>query len=104
MVVLADQSDIVLADAIHGAPHLFVEVLSPSHPERDRIVKRALYARSGINEFWIVDPEAKAVEVFTLGGSGYEPAGWFTGGDTLVSPSLHGLEISLEAIFTSPCA
>ncbi len=85
--------------AIHGAPDLAIEVLSPARPERDRIVKKRLYAENGVPEYWIVDPEARAVEVFRLDGDSYEPAGWFTGDATVVSPLLPDLAVPLAEVF-----
>src|SRR5262245_6988363 len=44
-------------------PVLAVEVLSPSHPGRDLVRKRAAYERAGLAHYWIVDPVAPAVTV-----------------------------------------
>ena len=51
-----------------GAPDLVVEVLSPSSLRHDRLIKLGLYQRAGVRECWIVDPENKALQVFTLEG------------------------------------
>ncbi len=42
--------------AIHDVPALVVEILSPSNPELDLVVKRAIYAGSGVPEYWIFRP------------------------------------------------
>lgn len=84
---------------IKGAPDLLVEVLSPSHPERDLIVKRHLYAQNGIREYWVVDPEAAAVEVLSLARTRYRPAGWFRRGATLRSRILPELRLPVRRIF-----
>lgn len=53
-----------------GAPDLVVEILSPSTRRHDRLVKLDLYQRAGVREYWIVDPENKAVQVFLQDGGG----------------------------------
>lgn len=53
-----------------GAPDMIVEVLSPSSLRHDRLVKLNLYQQAGIREYWIIDPENRAVQVFLQDGSG----------------------------------
>lgn len=54
-----------------GAPDLVIEILSPSTLRHDRLVKLRLYQRAGVREYWIVDLENKAVQVFLQDGSGF---------------------------------
>jgi Uma2 family endonuclease len=53
-------------DWIRGAPDLVIEILSPSTAHRDRGIKLRLYERQGVEEYWIVDLDAEAVEVWTF--------------------------------------
>lgn len=53
-----------------GAPDLVVEILSPSSLRHDRLVKLGLYQRAGVREYWIVDPENRAVQVFLRDSGG----------------------------------
>jgi Uma2 family endonuclease len=47
-------------------PDWVCEILSPSTTKHDRVTKRALYAKSGIPHYWIVDTEARVLEAFKL--------------------------------------
>lgn len=50
-------------DVLRGAPDLVVEVLSPGSERRDRTIKRDLYLAAGVAEIWIVDLDARLVEI-----------------------------------------
>ena len=76
-----------------------IEILSPTTAERDVTYKKVLYARYGVREYWIVDPEKKNVEVLTLKKEGYETFGIYKMQDTLTSPLLSGLSINLTKVF-----
>lgn len=47
-----------------GAPDWVIEVLSPRTAARDRSRKRDLYERSGVREYWVVDPVERTLTVF----------------------------------------
>jgi Uma2 family endonuclease len=46
----------------YGIPFFIAEVTSPSTARYDRITKRRRYQRSGVAEYWIVDPDARVIE------------------------------------------
>ncbi|HET7616049.1 MAG TPA: Uma2 family endonuclease [Bacillales bacterium] len=48
------------------APDLVVEIVSPSTLKKDLSVKKALYERSGVQQYWLVYPSEKAVLVYEL--------------------------------------
>ena len=58
--------DIIQKNGIHGAPDLVVEVLSPGTAKNDRGYKKDLYEKCGVKEYWIVEPDARSIEVYLL--------------------------------------
>lgn len=74
-VVLKEQTEVVTMPRTIGAPALAIEVLSPSNPRHDRVRKKAIYARCGVRELWLVDPRVERVEQLVLRGSEYHTAG-----------------------------
>ena len=74
LVVLAEQSAIVTDQHVRGAPAIVVEVLSPGTRRRDETAKRDLYARAGVREYWMVDPDRRAILVCRWPADGAEEA------------------------------
>lgn len=58
--------DIIKSDGIYGAPDLVVEVLSPSTARYDKGMKKDLYEKHGVREYWIISPNDKSIEVYLL--------------------------------------
>ena len=54
-----------------GAPDWIIEVISPSTASHDQIVKRALYERVGVREFWLVHPVDNVVIIYLLQNGAY---------------------------------
>lgn len=94
--VRADRMEIVDPEgAVHGAPDLVVEVLSPSNRDYDRNVKRKQYMERGVPELWIADADQDTVEVWRPGAELadviHDTLGWEVAG--------HRFEISLKEVF-----
>lgn len=49
---------------VRTAPLLVVEVLSPSTRSEDTIRKSMEYAEGGVGQYWVVDPELRAIDVW----------------------------------------
>lgn len=64
--VRRERRGIISDRGIEAAPDLVVEVASPSTADRDRGIKRERYAFFGVPEYWILDPDAKQIEVYRL--------------------------------------
>ena len=99
--VSREREHIITHANIQGAPDLVVEILSPSTAERDRTVKRRLYAEHGVKEYWQVEPEAETVTVLLLRDGGFTKVGSYGKGQSLSSPTLEGFTLNLDEIFRS---
>ena len=97
--VSKEREYIITRPNIQGAPDLLVEILSPSTGRRDRTTKLDLYARHGVGEYWLADPDAQTITVMLLKEGEYETVGKFSIEDTLTSPTLKGFSVSLDRIF-----
>lgn len=84
---------------IKGAPDLVVEILSETTQKLDLQVKHTLYAKYGVKEYWIVDPDKKKVEVLRLRKKGYGKGEIYKSGQILTSHVLTGLQIIVSDIF-----
>lgn len=99
LFVSRERLGIVTDRGVEGAPDLVVEVLSPGTARRDRVEKAQLYARHGVAQYWLADPDARTLEVFELAGGTYHQAHSLAG-DSPFAPSLFpGLTISLADLW-----
>ena len=68
---LKARAAIVTEKNIQGPPDLVVEIVSETTRKTDEVLKRHLYERHGVQEYWIVDPEIEAVKVYRVTENGY---------------------------------
>ncbi len=99
LLLLPEQEHLTSRRGVEGPPALVVEVLSPSNPRHDQITKRALYARGGVPEYWLVSPEAATIEVLVLEGEVYQRHLLAGGDDRVTSPLLPDLAFPASAVF-----
>ena len=99
LFVSNERAHIITEENVGGAPDLIVEILSPATAERDRTFKRALYAKHGVQEYWLVDTDAKTVTVLLRDSQDFGVVGVFGEGQTLASPTLAGFTVDPAEIF-----
>jgi Uma2 family endonuclease len=99
LYVTERRKSIVCQDGIHGPPDLVVEILSPSNARITRTKKCATYARFGVKEFWLVNPDVPVIEVFEFTHHRTLPVRRLGVRDVLVSPLLPGFRLPMDGLF-----
>jgi Uma2 family endonuclease len=82
-----------------GAPELVIEVLSPSTAGRDHLIKRALYERHGVRQYWLVHPIDRLVTIHRRGEDGFAPSVLFEARGVVAVDGYAGLEVDWDQVF-----
>jgi Uma2 family endonuclease len=90
---------IITEKNITGPPDLVIEILSPYTEKLDRTIKKDLYSRYGVLEYWLVDLAAKKIEILTLSGKKFSAIGIFGIQDTFESKVIKGLVVKVGETF-----
>lgn len=102
LLFVSEARSAILTDThIQGAPDLIVEILSSSTRKTDLVVKRKLYGRFAVQEYWVVDPVVETITVF------HQQDGQLVkqrelsreNRDQLTTPLLPGLSVRLDSVF-----
>jgi Uma2 family endonuclease len=86
---------------VRGVPELVVEIASKGTRKRDETIKRGLYERMGVSEYWVVNPFIDVVHVYCREGDGFGSPRALSreASDVLTTALLPGLELPLRRIF-----
>lgn len=95
------RAEIASGDRVMGSPDLVIEIVSPGaeNERRDRLVKRQLYGKHGVKEYWIVDFHNRTIEVYVLQGQMLQLQSILTEKEELTSSVLPGFRCKVETIF-----
>jgi Uma2 family endonuclease len=94
-------AQVITALHVKGVPELVIEVGSKGTRKRDETVKRRLYERAGVAEYWMVDPDIDVIRVYRRGGDRFTRPLELSleGGDLLRTPLLPGLDLPVVRVF-----
>ena len=97
----ARAAEVITAKHVSGVPELVIEIASPGTRKRDETIKRRLYERMGVTEYWIVDPDLDAIRVYRRLGNRFERPLELSAeaGDVLTTPLLSGIEVPIARVF-----
>jgi len=96
--VSRERAPIVKEPYILGPPDLVVEVLSPSNTRQYLRTRLEVFAEGGIEECWVVDPDARRIDVHVREGTLYRLHGSFGADDTARSKVLGGFEVPVASV------
>ena len=94
-------SEIVSGERIIKAPELVIEIVSPGkeNARRDREVKRQVYGKHGVKEYWIADPLNRSLEIYRLNRLILALAETLMDEDDVTSSVLPGFKCQARQIF-----
>ena len=95
----------VLTDKhVRGAPDLVVEILSPGTRKTDESIKRKLYERFDVREYWVVDPELDTIKIYRRVAEAFARVAELRAeaSDALTTPLLPDFSVALADVFASP--
>ncbi len=101
LFISAARASIITPKNVLGTPDLLIEVLSEFNRRQDEVVKRSLYEKHGVAEYWVVDPELELVKIYYLKDGKYDKPLMLMrdNGDTLTTDLLPGFECGLDKVF-----
>lgn len=83
-----------------GAPDLVIEIISPATAKKDQHEKLLLYEKTGVLEYWVVQPADKTLFIFRRGPDGlYDKPDVFADDERIPVGVLPELEIDLSTVF-----
>jgi len=100
ILIICDKSGLK-GTGYYGVPDFIIEISSPSTARIDRTKKLDKYEKSGVKEYWIVEPESKIVSVFVLNNGIYGRAKYYFENDKIKLNVPENVEVDLELVFNS---
>lgn len=101
MYISGEQREIIKESRIDGAPCLAIEIISSSSRSKDSIRKLQIYQHSGVQHYWLVDPEKKTLQCFANYNDRFELAAYGLDEDVVNHPDFAGLSLALGHLWKS---
>ena len=104
LYISRERADILTDKHVRGAPDLVIEILSPGTRKTDELVKRKLYERFGVNEYWVVDPELDTIKIYRRVEQAFVRISELSTErqDVLTTALLPDFSVTLSELFASP--
>ena len=99
LIYISKKNEDIVQDWIRGVPDMVVEIVSKSTVKMDTVIKKEIYERYGVPEYWLLKPEKRNLEIFTLANGRYELHALLGENDVVSSPVFPDLAFKLNVIF-----
>jgi Uma2 family endonuclease len=99
LFVSGERLSILSEAGAEGAPDFVVEILSPKTARLDLENKRVQYAQHGVDELWIIDPNAKTVAIHRFSEKTDGPVSIVSEGESITTRHFPGLEVDTRKVF-----
>ena len=104
LYISRERAGVLTDQHVRGTPDLVVEILSPGTRHTDEVTKRKLYERFDVQEYWIVDPELDAIEIYRRVEGAFAEVSVLSAahGNILTTPLLPGFAVPVVDLFVAP--
>ncbi|MBF0336704.1 MAG: Uma2 family endonuclease [Nitrospirae bacterium] len=89
----------IFQDWIRGVPDMVCEIVSKWSHSKDTVIKKEIYERYKVPEYWIVIPEFNTIEIFIIDGDKYKIFSEATDEGLVKSRVIEGLEVDVRDVF-----
>jgi Uma2 family endonuclease len=104
LYISRERADVLTDQHVRGAPDLVIEIFSPSTRKTDEVIKRNLYQRYGVSEYWVVDPELETIKIYRRVDDAFVRVAELSveHADMLTTPLLPEFSMRLADVFAPP--
>lgn len=95
-----ERLNIIGEKKIEGSPDIVIEILSPQTAYYDLRVKKDMYEKSGVSEYWIVDPIKRSIELYKNSEKKFELITSAEGKGKIESRLIKGFSVGIEGLFS----
>ena len=96
--VTSENNHIITEKNISGTPDWIIEIISDNRTN-DLVVKKEIYEKFGVKEYWIIDPVEEMVLKYVLENQQYQLDGKYNKSDKIINSEILNIDISIELIF-----
>ncbi|MBF0345689.1 MAG: Uma2 family endonuclease [Nitrospirae bacterium] len=99
ILYIRKENSAIMQDWIRGVPDMVCEIVSKGSVFKDTVIKRKVYEKYKVPEYWMVFPEFETIEVFTIEGDAYKVFSLAEGEGVVKSKVIEGLEKDAKDVF-----